>query len=272
MGRVAWLAVVLAVGVLLMWLAAAVRVTVAAHAVALQGEGAMLVVLRMDATDSQAVQVATEIGAKFPGTNASPVTSAEATNLLSLQESWMQSLPEVQLVSMPPMIELRTRGTEPVDWKALEETVKGNAAVDFVVANDDARERLTIFARTHTRLATALAHAMQVGAALLLLVAWVASAWRRRHRGALRGIITASIAAIGGVSAGIGLCIMAVGPWLVRLPAAPTDGVVQASATSLLAMPTLGDWIVPVAAMVAFTILLELFLVRLDAHSARKVE
>jgi hypothetical protein len=186
----AWAAALSAVFVLL-WARNGIESVVAARAEDME----IRAVLKVSTPDSDARAFADRVTRKSPGIHATLIGRTEARALLSLQETWMKNLPEVNIGTLPAIVEIRHPAllTSPGEISRFLEDTGREPEVDFVMFNSIGYDSMLEFLAALRRHAWFVIAA--VGAACVLLAAGcnlLASRWKGRH-GFLPAVMLAAL-------------------------------------------------------------------------------
>lgn len=112
--------------------------TAASHALEAESRGFLIsAVLRIGSNDQRARQLAADLEKATPGLHVDVITSERARNMLALQESWMEKLPDIEIGQLPPMLKLRHPGlsTSPDAVEAYVEVLQKRPDFEFVMFN-----------------------------------------------------------------------------------------------------------------------------------------
>lgn len=106
------------------------------------------VILKSSVSDEQARELADRIRTASPSLDIAVIGRSEARALLSLQEPWMKSLPDVEVAELPPLLEIRHPDaiTSPGALLNMQEMLRAAPETDFIMFNDYMFDRLHTFA------------------------------------------------------------------------------------------------------------------------------
>lgn len=125
-----------------------------------------LAVLRPEVDDVRARSLAARVEKETPGVKASAMGSAEARELMAIQEPWMKNLPDIEIPVLPAIIEMRHPDLImlPSGLEKFHDELSRMPETDYLIFNEQGHEVFRAF------VFSARAYASLIGVALLAAI------------------------------------------------------------------------------------------------------